>query len=89
MLFRSQARPKSTAVPAPDGKSVLALPDPSEPFGKDLVVTIREKALRTEDGFVFGDSKVKVGTPIELEGFSYRLRGSIVDIRAQADVSKP
>lgn len=74
-------RRKTISVPAPDGKSVTALPDPSEPFGKDIVVTIREQGMVTDDGVVFGDSKIKVGTPIEIEGFKYRLKGSIVDVR--------
>ncbi|MEB3203621.1 MAG: DUF4330 domain-containing protein [Candidatus Sericytochromatia bacterium] len=84
-----QARPRGTAVPSADGRSVVALPDPSEPFGKDIVVTIREKAMLTEDGVVFGDSKVKVGTPIEIEGFAYRLRGSIIDVRTSGVPARP
>lgn len=75
------SRRKTITVQAPDGKSVTALPDPSEPFGKDIVVTIREQGAVTDDGVVFGDSKIKVGTPIEIEGFKYRLKGSIVDVR--------
>jgi len=35
----------------------------------------------TDDGLVLGDSKIKVGVPIELEGFKYRLKGSIIDVR--------
>ncbi|MBI6546393.1 MAG: DUF4330 domain-containing protein [Cyanobacteria bacterium NC_groundwater_1444_Ag_S-0.65um_54_12] len=79
VAIHSQSR--MIAVPSPDGKAVTALPDPTEPYGKDLLVTIRERAALTDDGVVFGDSKVKVGVPIELEGFKYRLKGSIVDIR--------
>ncbi|MEB3299542.1 MAG: DUF4330 domain-containing protein [Candidatus Sericytochromatia bacterium] len=84
-----QARPKGEAIPSADGKRLVALPDPSEPFGKDLVVTIREKATLTDDGVVFGDSKIKVGTPIEIEGFAYRLRGSIVDVRTFGAAGRP
>lgn len=73
--------PRKIAVPSLDGKSVNAMPDPSEPFGKDVVLTIREKAMLTDDAIVFGGSKVKIGVPIDLEGFKYRLKGSIVDVR--------
>lgn len=68
-------------IPARDGISAIAVPDPSEPFSKDILVTLRESASITDDGVVFGDSKIKVGTPIEIEGFKYRLKGSIIDVR--------
>lgn len=80
-VVKVTSKPKSISVPSADGKSVIALPDPAEPYGADMLVTIREKATVTDDGVVFGDSKVKIGTPIELEGFKYRLRGSIIDVR--------
>jgi len=76
--------PKMITVPAPGG--VKAYPDPSEPFGKDVVLTVREKAQFTDDAVIMGGQKIKVGTPIEVEGFKYRLRGSIVDVRV---VSQP
>ncbi len=72
---------RTITVPTPDGKAVVAVPDPSEPFARDILLTIREQGAVTDDGVVFGDSKIKVGTPIELEGFKYRLKGSIVDVR--------
>ena len=72
---------RTVTIPAPDGKGVLAVPDPSEPYSKDILVTIREVGAVTDDGVVFGDTKIKVGTPIELEGFKYRLKGSIIDVR--------
>lgn len=76
--------PKMITMPAPEG--VKAYPDPSEPFGKDVVLTVREKAQFTEDAVIMGGQKIKVGVPIEVEGFKYRLRGSIVDVRV---VSQP
>ncbi|MBU6428968.1 MAG: DUF4330 family protein [Cyanobacteria bacterium REEB65] len=72
--------PKLVAVPQPDG-SLKAMPDPAEPLSQDVLVTIRDRAHLTDDGIVFGDSKVKVGTPIDLEGYRYRLHGAIVDVR--------
>ncbi|MBM3266242.1 MAG: DUF4330 domain-containing protein [Candidatus Sericytochromatia bacterium] len=79
VAIRSSKR--TITVPTADGKAVVAVPDPSEPFSRDILVTIREQGAVTDDGVVFGDSKIKVGTPIELEGFKYRLKGSIVDVR--------
>lgn len=71
--------PKMVTMPDPAG--VKAYPDPSEPFGKDVVLTVREKAQFTDEAIIMGGQKIKVGVPIEVEGFKYRLRGSIVDVR--------
>lgn len=74
-----KASPAMVAVPQPDG-TVKALPNPADVFGENILVTIREKATLTDDGLVFGDSKVKVGTPIDLEGYRYRLHGQVVGV---------
>lgn len=71
--------PKMVTMPDPSG--VKAYPDPSEPFGKDVVLTVRQKAQFTDEAIIMGGQKIKVGVPIEVEGFKYRLRGSIVDVR--------
>lgn len=71
--------PKTITVPVPEG--VKAYPDPSDPFSKDVVITLREHAQLTEDAIVLGGNKIKVGVPIDIEGFKYRLRGTIVDVR--------
>ena len=74
--------PRSTAVPQPDG-SVAASPDPRPEldFTVDFVVTVTGKGQLTDDGPVLGNSKVKIGTPIELEGQLYTFRGSTVAVR--------
>lgn len=72
--------PRSIGVAGPDGV-LKAVADPAEPFAKDMVLTMRETAQLTEDAVVLGGNKIKVGVPIDLEGFRYRLRGSIIDVR--------
>ncbi|MGF1567465.1 MAG: DUF4330 domain-containing protein [Nodosilinea sp.] len=74
--------PRSTAVPQPDG-TVKALPDPRPELNYtiDMVVTLVGDAQITENGPVFGNSKVKVGTPIELDGDLYNFNTSVVDVR--------
>jgi hypothetical protein len=37
--------------------------------------------MQTEDGIIWGGQKLKVGVPIDVEGFKYRLRGSVLDVR--------
>lgn len=78
-IRRVRVMPRTITVPVPGG--VKAYPDPSEPLGKDIVLTLREKAQLTDDAIVLGGNKIKVGVPIDIEGFKYRMRGSIVDVR--------
>lgn len=78
-IRRVRVTPRTITVPVPGG--VKAYPDPSEPFSKDVLLTLREKAQLTDDAIVLGGNKVKVGVPIDIEGYKYRLRGSIVDVR--------
>lgn len=71
------------SVPTPDGKGVQALPDPSLPWGSNVLLTFRDaNAMATDDGIVLGGNKVKVGVQIELETFWYRLTGAIVKVDA-------
>ncbi len=74
--------PRTVEVPQPDG-SVIARPDPrpGEQFTSDWMITVGGNAQITEGGAVLGNSKVKIGTPIELEGRDYNFRGSVIDVR--------
>lgn len=76
--------PRTVPVPQPDGK-VLALPDPRPEvkYSTDLLLTVGAKAQITENGPVIGTSKVKIGTPIEMEGLRFNVTGGIVDVRIQ------
>jgi hypothetical protein len=78
----AQLLPRSTAVPQPDG-TVKALPDPRPElnYTVDMLITLEGDAQITETGPVFGNSKVKVGTPIELDGDLYNFNTSAVDVR--------
>ncbi len=58
-----------------------AVDDLAEPYSKDVVLTLEDRAEQTDDGIVLGGNKIKVGVPIDIEGARYRLRGSIVDLR--------
>jgi hypothetical protein len=75
--------PKQVAFLSPDGKKAVAFPDPSNAIAHDFLVTVEDEAERTKDGFVVRGQKIKVGNPIELEGFKYRAQGVVVDVRAQ------
>ncbi len=75
---------RTLAVPQPDG-SVKALPDPrqEESFSSNLLMTLGGNARITDDGPVLGNSKLKIGTPVELEGKTYNFNASVIDVRVQ------
>ncbi|AFY39041.1 hypothetical protein Lepto7376_2784 [[Leptolyngbya] sp. PCC 7376] len=75
--------PRTTPVPQPDG-TVEALPDPRPEVEDitDLKIILTSDAELTDNGFVFGNNKVKVGHTLRLEGYSYDFNGSVIDIRA-------
>ena len=73
--------PRTVIVPQPDG-SVKALPDPrKDVFSTDMIITLAGNAQITDNGPVLGNNKIKVGTPIELEGFDYDFNASVIDVR--------
>ncbi|MBD1924189.1 DUF4330 domain-containing protein [Microcoleus sp. FACHB-831] len=75
--------PRTVLIPQPDG-TVKALPDPrTEQFSTDMILTLGGDANITKDGPVLGNSKVKIGVPIELEGFNYNFNATVIDVRVK------
>jgi hypothetical protein len=73
--------PRTLAVPQPDG-SVKALPDPRpDAFSTDMLMTLGGQATITKDGPVLANSKIKIGTTVELEGTGYNFNASVIDLR--------
>lgn len=73
--------PRTLVIPQPDG-TAKAVPDPRQDnFSTDMLITLTGKAQITKNGPVLGNSKLKVGTPIELEGFDYNFNASVIDVR--------
>lgn len=72
---------RTLAVPQPDG-SVRELADPrSNSFSTDMLMTLGGQATITRDGPVLGNSKIKIGTPVELEGIDYNFNASVIQVR--------
>ena len=40
-----------------------------------------DEGSQPHDGIVWGGQKLKLGVPIEVEGYKYRLKGSVLDVR--------
>lgn len=79
-----QELPRTLAVPQPDG-SVKERSDPrANSFSLDMMMTLGGQGTVTKDGIVLGNSKIKIGTPVELEGMDYRFNASIIDVRIKS-----
>lgn len=75
---------KKTVMPNPRGGKdpFIIVDDFSQAFLYDMVVTIIvDKAKITKDGAVIGGNKIKIGLPVTLEGPSYKLNGTVSDVR--------
>jgi len=75
---------RTLAVPQPNG-TLKALPDPreEESFSKNMMFTLEGKGQLTENGPVLGNTKVKIGTTLELEGKNYIFNASVIDVRVK------
>lgn len=73
---------RTVVVPQPDG-SVEAKPDPrgDRTYSTDMLLTLGGNAQMTDNGLVLGNSKLKIGTPVELEGMTYNFNGSVIEVR--------
>jgi Domain of unknown function (DUF4330) len=82
-ILNSKPLPRTTAVPQPDG-SVKALPDPRPEVSmmQDMILTLGGQAEITNNGVVLNKTKkVKIGTPIQLEGADFDFNGSVIEVR--------
>lgn len=78
-IIKSESKPKMTVIPSTNG-TFKTIEDPTKVNFKDYFVTISDTALKTDDGYVIGGNKIKIGNQIELEGFNYRLNGKVINI---------
>jgi Domain of unknown function (DUF4330) len=73
--------PRNLAVPQPDG-SVKAVLDPRiDAFSTDMLLVLGGQATINKDGPVLGNSKIRIGTTLELEGPTYNFNASVIDMR--------
>mgnify|MGYP001794388707 CR=1 FL=1 len=73
---------RKLAVAQPDG-TLKVLPDPraEESFSTDMLMVLTGQATINKDGPVLGNSKVRIGTTLELEGPMYNFNGSVIGMR--------
>lgn len=74
---------------APKGGGYELVDDPTMSSAYDVTLRLKDHALVTPDGYVSSGVKIKIGMPIDIEGFDYRMSGFMTDIRPlPADAAK-
>ena len=91
MIVDVKKKPKQSSFMLPSG-ALKTVEDPADPYGYDYLITLKDHALFSKDGYVTEGIKVKIGLGIEVEGHNYRVPGAIVDIKevsGNLPVTKP
>lgn len=84
-VVKYECAPWKIAVLHPENNTAVAIDDPSAPLTYDCMLTLKDKAVITDDGPVIGGNKIKVGLKVDFEGFDYRLPGVVSDVRVLED----
>jgi hypothetical protein len=72
---------RTLAIPQADG-SVKALKDPRpDSYSIDMIVTVAGKGQKTKEGLVLGNTKMKIGSSVEIDQLNYNFNGTVIDIR--------
>lgn len=79
-ILTTSSSPKQITIPVLSGSSYKTISDPTKLNVKDYIITLTDEALATEDGYVIGGNKIKIGNQVELEGFNYRLSGKVINV---------
>lgn len=87
-IVKVSAKRSEIAIPTNDGKDFRITTDPTSPYSSEVILTLRDQGMQTEDGIIWGGQKLKLGVPIEVEGFKYRLKGSVLDVRMVDEIPK-
>lgn len=76
--------PKHASYMLPNGELKTTI-DPADPYGYDYLITLKDHALFSKEGYVTEGIKVKIGLGIEVEGHDYRIPGAIIDVQEVKD----
>ncbi|MEW5821358.1 MAG: DUF4330 domain-containing protein [Cyanobacteriota bacterium] len=79
-------QPWQVPVLHPESNTAVSIDDPSAPFTEDCMLTLKDIAEVTDDGYVIGGNKIKVGLRVDIEGFNYRLPAVVADVRKVKDL---
>ncbi len=76
-----QALPRRLSTLTPDGR-VVSAPDPNQQVFStlDARFVLVGEGRKGADGVVFGNQNLKIGAPVELEGRTFRVTGSVTGL---------
>ena len=46
-----------------------------------MFVTVTGKGVKTKEGLVLGNTKMKIGSAVEIDQLNYNFNGTVIDIR--------
>jgi hypothetical protein len=77
--------PKVVLAPQPDG-GMKPIPDPlaEERLSTNMLLVLSGRAQEKQQGFVFGNSNVKVGNVLELDGRLFNFNATVIDIQVKS-----
>ena len=68
---------KQIVLSAGNEKQFIVTEDVSAPNQYDYLITLEDDAKITDDGAVVGGNKIKIGIPVVLENFKFKLGGVV------------
>ncbi len=72
---------RTLAVTQTDG-SVKPIKDPrTDSYSMDLIVTVTGNGYKTKEGLVLGNTKMKIGSSVEVDQLNYNFGATVIDIR--------
>jgi hypothetical protein len=72
---------RTISATQPDG-SLKPLKDPRpDSYSIDTIITVTGKGQQTKEGLVLGNTKMKIGSPVEIDQPNYNFNGTVIDIR--------
>ena len=74
-------RPRMTMLPSKNEKGYIIIEDAAMPNLYDLIVKLEDTAKKTQDGYVAGGNKIKMGIPVVIEGEKYKYTGIISNVQ--------
>jgi len=81
-IIKAEKNKWQTPMPDPKNPSQsISATDPTTPYTYNFLVTLKDKAIITPEGPVMGGNKIKIGLPIELEGYNYKFSGIVSDVK--------
>lgn len=79
-IVATDGRPRMAILPVNNKEGYVLMQDISMPNMYDLVVKLEDTAKKTQDGYVAGGNKIKMGIPVVIEGEKYKYTGVISNV---------